>query len=57
MSNHPLSPAGYDQEEAWAHQQNEEAKRKIPEKDEKEKAEKEKGVAATGSDSKTHTDR
>ncbi|HMO22969.1 MAG TPA: hypothetical protein PKD05_03690 [Candidatus Melainabacteria bacterium] len=53
MSNHPLSPAGYDQEEAWAHQQNEEAKRKLREKAEKEKAEKEKGEAASGSDSNT----
>lgn len=45
MSNHPLSPTGYDQEEAWAHAQNEEAKRMLREKAEKEKAEKEKGEA------------
>lgn len=43
MANrHPLNPAGYDPEEAWAHEQNEEAKRKLREKAEAEKAEAEK---------------
>lgn len=49
-SKHPMNPPGYDPEEAWAHEQNEEAKRKLREKAEKEKADKEKADADTADD-------